>query len=369
MSLPEGSNSSVRPARVLLVRPSALGDVARTVPALVTLRRALPDAQIDWLVADGYSDLVRHHPALDGVVPFARKRFGQSLWNPLAAAEALAWGRKIRQSHYDLAVDLQGLLRSGLFTRVTGAPRRLGFANAREGASLAYTEKYALDARVHTVDRMLGLLEKAGFPPAHDMTLYPSEQDMAWAEDYLEKQGGGDQPFACIAPTAQWRCKCWPVERYSRVVRHLLDTRATGRRVVILCAPHEREYLRPMFEHFKGNASVMSPKLSVGQMLAVLSKAKLVVCNDSGPLHMAVGLRRPIVSIFGPTDPAVVGPYRRLDTVVSPGPVDHATQRYFRHHRQDQSLISQVSFDAVCRKIEEQLGMGESLGQLDLDKG
>jgi heptosyltransferase-1 len=341
-------------SRILLVRPSALGDVARTVPALVTLRKAYPHAKIDWLVARSYTELLRHHPDLNDVLPFDRKRFGQMYYNPAAAWEALTWCRQLRKARYDLVVDLQGLLRSGIFTRITGAPRRIGFANAREGAAMAYTEKYDIDPQMHTVDRMLTLLASAGMTLHHDMTLYPGQADVQWVREYLDQHGGADAPYACIAPTAQWLCKCWPLEHYTRTARRLLEMDSVGRRVVVIAAPHEQVMLQPMLNELNSPA-VLMPKMNVGQMLAMLSRTSLLVCNDSGPLHMAVGLNRAIVSIFGPTDPAVVGPYRRMETVVSAGPVDLATQHYFRHNRQDQSLISKVTPEAVWEKIDEQL--------------
>lgn len=350
-----------RRPRVLLVRPTALGDVARTVPALVMLRTAYPDAHIDWLVAEAYTSILQGHPALNGVIPFARKRMGQ-FWNPMAMRDALSFCMNLRRSKYDLVVDLQGLLRSGIFTRVTGAPRRIGFVNAREGAALAYTEKYALDPQIHTVDRMVGLLAAAGFAPSEDMRLYPLQADVQWVNDYFAKlEGAGDrtpdhvaEPYACIAPTAQWRCKCWPIEMYIRTVKHMLSRPEKAKRVVIIFAPHERAQVQPLLDAFADEPRVVSPSMRVGQMLAMLAGTSMLVCNDSGPLHMAVGLGRRIVSIFGPTDPNVVGPYRRLETVVSAGPVDMQTQYYYRHHREDQGLIAKVTYEQVVAKMEEQ---------------
>ena len=101
--------------RVLIIRPSALGDVARSVPVLATLRRAMPNARIDWLVHEGFADAIRHHPALDGVLPFPRKHFG-ALWRrPAAALDAAAWAADLRGRRYDIVFDFQGLARSGLF--------------------------------------------------------------------------------------------------------------------------------------------------------------------------------------------------------------------------------------------------------------
>src|SRR5688572_5807040 len=113
--MPDDSSSppSAAPRRVLIVRPSALGDVARTVPALVAIRRSLPEARIDWLVQDTFADAIRHHPALTSVVEFPRDRFAKVARSPRAARDFREWSRVLRGGEYDLAIDLQGLFRSG----------------------------------------------------------------------------------------------------------------------------------------------------------------------------------------------------------------------------------------------------------------
>ena len=167
------------PMRVLIVRPTALGDVCRTVPALVTLRRAMPDARIDWLVHDDFADAVRHHPDLDDVVTFPRRQLGRILKTGRAAGRAMRWLGDLRRRRYDLAIDLQGLFRSGLITRLTSAQRRVGYANAREFAWLGYNRRHAVERTLHTVDRMLTLLEADGYTPQRDMRLYVGDEEVS----------------------------------------------------------------------------------------------------------------------------------------------------------------------------------------------
>lgn len=353
------SPSSVRRSagpRVLIIRPSALGDVSRTVPALVTLRHAMPDAQIDWLVHEAYADVIRHHPDLNGLVTFPRKRFGAIGYNPAAAAEALRWSRDLRSNHYDIVFDLQGLLRSGLFTRLTAAPRRVGFANAREFAWLGYNRRHTIDPKQHTVDRMLSLLEAEGIPPQHDTTLYLGHDDEQWLDGWLEQQGITG-PYACLAPTARWRCKCWPIENYAAISQRLLDSNIAGNRLVVLAAPDEHQAVAPLLDQLGGDRRVVVPQTTVGQMMAILSRSRLLVCNDSAPLHIAVGFKCPIAAIFGPTDPALVGPYHCDDTVLRPtaASASNSGRMDYRRHRDDQSLIAQVSIDEVWEKVREQL--------------
>ncbi len=342
-------------ARILIIRPTALGDVSRTVPALVTLRQAFPQAQIDWLVSAAFADVIRAHPSLNHVVTFPRKRFGSACYNPRAAAEALAWAQHLRKQRYHLVIDLQGLARSGVFTWLTGAKQRVGCADARELAWLAYNRRHRIQQRLHTVDQMLALLAAQGYTPSHDMRLYLQDQDRSWLDSWLGRHGGPG-PYACLAPTARWRCKSWPIENYTRIAQRLIETKLLGDRFVILAGPNERQAIQPLLDALPSRATTLAPQTTVGQMMAIISQAGLVVCNDSGPLHIAVGFNRPIASLFGPTDPTLVGPYQRQETVITPPGITPDQMRHYRRQRDDQSLIAKITVDAVWEKIIEQVG-------------
>ncbi len=318
----------------------------------------MPAAHIDWLVHELFTDVIRHHPDLDGVVPFARPRFQfPRLLLPHHAAHAWRWCRSLADRHYDLVVDLQGLTRSALFTRCTRAPRRVGFANTRETTAFGYTHRHHLAATRHTVDRMVGLIEAEGIAPVRDMRLYVGDADNAWLDQQLDRLDITGRPYLVIAPTARWKCKCWPLDRFVLTARRLLDAGSVGDKVFILAAPSEQHEVRPLLEAL-GSRAVM-PRTSVGQMMAILSRARLLLCNDSAALHIAVGFDRPIVTIFGPTDPALVGPYLRDDAVVRPSGLGPMTGREYRRHRHDQTLIARVSVDDVWRKIQQQLDARE----------
>jgi len=346
--------------RVLLIRPTALGDVSRTVPALVTLRNAMPHAQIDWLVRSQFADVIRHHPALNNIIDFQRDKLGRL--TPRGVQHFRQWSLRLREGRYDITVDLQGLARSGIFSWLTRAPRRIGFANAREFAWLCYTERHHVDASHHAVDRMLGLMQAAGYDISHDMTLHVGAEDRHWLNAYLNQNGiasttdGGDSAdYFVLAPTARWRCKCWPLDRYIEIGKRLLASGDAGSHVVIIASPTEQAYIQPLIDALSTIGRVHFPSTTVGQMMAVLERAALLVCNDSAPLHIAVGLNRRLVTIFGPTDPALVGPYRRDSAVVQPPKIKSMGPRAYRQHKDDQSLIAQVEVDAVWQRISDTL--------------
>jgi lipopolysaccharide heptosyltransferase I len=335
-----------------------LGDVCRTVPALVTLRRAHPQARIDWLVNEPFVEAIHSHPDLTETIPFPRARFGKAWRSPKIALEAIAWLRSLRQRRYDAIFDLQGLARSGFITRFTGARLRVGFADAREGAFLAYNRPVAVDPGLHTVDRMLGLLEGAGYSPVHDLRLHVSEVDLAWRHEHFHQSGlDPDAPYVCIAPTAQWLCKCWPIENFREITRRILDAApAKSRSVVVLATPSERPLVAPLLDGFQDERRVIAPTTGIGQMMALIRDSALLVGNDSAPLHIAVGFDRPIVAVFGPTDPALVGPYRR-DNAVLRAPVRPDDAKPYRRHRDDQSLIARVGTEEVWELVERTLAV------------
>jgi ADP-heptose:LPS heptosyltransferase len=365
-------------SKILLIRASALGDVARTVPCLVSLRRAFPGARIDWLVDARYADAVRGHPMLDGVVPFDRRR----KW----AVGALL--RRLRAAEYDWVVDLQGLARSGLFAGATRAPVRVGYANAREFGWLGLNRRHRIDPARHSADRMLALLEAEGIERVADFTLHVPPEARGYAARFVtetevlrrdilhqpesETPNGAELDYVCLAPTAQWGCKCWPIQRYAAVATGLLE-RGDAAGVVVLAAPRERDRIfGPMMEAVPDGLAdrVGFAPTTVGQMMDVIQHARLLVGNDSAPLHLAVGLGTPTVSLFGPTDPALVGPPPPDIFTALPGSETHGRRLHrvlrapsaigksfnYRRHRDDNALIGQITVEAVEEAIAQTMG-------------
>ena len=357
-----------RPAqRILIVRPSALGDVCRTVPVLASLHRAHPRAAIDWVVQDTFLPVIAAHPALTEAIAFPRSRFARWWRSPGASGEMLRWFRDLRRRRYELVVDCQGLGRSGLITFLTGARRRIGYRGAPELAWLGYNLRCPTPPGMHTVDRMLSLLRAADIEPAHDMRLYAAEDDRRWWARQRVELDLEDAPYAVLAPTARWASKRWPIERWRRLTGPLLDRGMT--RLVVIGAPDERPQVRGLFEDTERSSSAIVDlvgRATIGQMMAVIAQAGLVIANDSAPLHVAVGFDRPCVALFGPTDPAQVGPYHRPEAVVRkyrPGPGESVN---YRDGRLGDELMRLISVEDVLERVDAVLAAhrgGEAFGQ------
>jgi heptosyltransferase-1 len=332
---------------VLIIRPSALGDVCRSVALAASVRAAWPSARVTWLVQDTFADAVRCHPCVDEVLAFPRGAF-RRWWRPSVAAAALRWLRSLK-GRFDVAIDAQGLGRSGLMAWASRAPRRIGFRDARELGWLGANERYAVPA-THSVDRMLGLLAAAGVEPRVDMRLVAPPECVAWWEAERARRGIG--AYAVCAPTSRWASKDWPSERWAALAPRLFE-RGLERAVYVGTTP-ERDAVRlAMPSGAAGERCVdLSGATTVGQSMAVIAGADLVVANDSAPLHIAVGFGRPLVALFGPTDPAKVGPYRRESTVLRSVEATRFTGSY-RDPSIGDRLMRGISVDDVLAAIDQ----------------
>jgi len=338
-----------RPSRILIIRPSALGDVARSVGLLHSLRAAYPDASIDWLVQDAFSDVIAAHPDLSGVVPFPRGDF--SRWLRTGRLDrVLGFLRSLRDRRYELVIDAQGLARSGFFALATRARTRIGLANARELAWLAYTHRVTASIECHAVDQMHALLTPLGVPALageRAMRLYTPTHAANWARSHPLLH----EPYVVLAPTSRWPAKQWPAERFAALVRAL---RGRGFRIVLVGSASERSQIRPLLDLAHDDPGVIDlvGSTTLARLLGVLERAALVIANDSAALHIAVGFNRPLVALYGPTRVHRVGPYRRERDVIQhalPGDTfDHKDAR--RQH-----AMERIGIDEVLRAALERL--------------
>ena len=347
-----------QPSRILIVRPSALGDVCRTVPILATLRRAWPEAVIDWVVQADFSAAIACHPGLNEAIRFPRREFGRWWRNPSTAVALARWLADLRRRRYDVVFDCQGLGRSGLFTWLTRAPRRVGHRTARELGWLGCNVRYPSPAAVHTVERMMSLLTAEGLDPVYDMRLYAAADDMAWwAAQQAGHRGGAGAPYAVLAPTSRWPSKRWPQSSWISLIAPL---RERGfERLVLIGAPSERDQIARIIGDGREPAIVdLVGRTDVGRLLAVIAGAGLVIANDSAPLHVAVGFDRPCVGLYGPTDAARVGPWGVTDGVVRAVPVHDRTTN-FKDRRIGDSLMRLIEPATVLEHVDRVLPEGD----------
>jgi len=293
---------------ILIVRMGALGDIIHAVPAAAALRTAFPDARIDWLVE------ARHRPIVDLVSVIDRAVV-------LERPSIFGWldiSRRMREVRYDVAIDFQGLMKSAVLARASGARRVIGFSiwHLREkGARPFYSEIHRetpAERANHIVRQNLALLQSLG---VSDTTIqFPLADVSSRALEEIHTVLGGEHPFALINPGAAWPNKRWPADRFGEVAAFLREVR--GLPSFVLWGPGEEGLAGAVVETSSGAARV-APPTRIADLLALSRAASLMVSGDTGPLHLAAAVGTPTVSLFGPTDPQRNGPWHADDVSVS----------------------------------------------------
>jgi heptosyltransferase-1 len=298
------------PRRILIIKPSAVGDVVHALPILNLLRLRFPDAKIDWLVTPACAGILDGHPQLNDVLLFDRKRFGGAWKNRDIRRELVAFGKRLRDAEYDVVLDLQGLFRSGWMAWKTRAPVRIGFRKAREFAPLFYTHRVDVGSpEQHAIERYLSIAEQLGCPRGPVKYVFPHDNADKVHVHSLIPPG---VKFAVLLPGTNWVTKRWPVEHFAALVKPLEDR--FGLKTVVAGGPYEASIAGKI-----GATYDVTMKTTLRQLVALLERADLVIANDSGPMHIAAALGRPLVTMFGPTNPVRTGPYGRMDSVVRVG--------------------------------------------------
>ncbi len=303
--------------RILIIKPSSFGDVIHALPVLHGLRQRFPRARISWLVSTACAGLLEGHPELDEIILFDRRRFGRLGRSWQVTWEFAAFVRELNARRFDLALDLQGLFRSGFLSLASGAGVRMGFARAREFGWLFYTrpmreprgERHAVD-RNYQAGRLLGFAEV----PIRFALPVAAEARAVMTERLAAAGIAAGERYALLAPGTRWETKRWPVEHFAEVARRLKADH--GLAVVLAGAPDEVEAAAQVATLAGGGVANFAGQTSLRELIALVSGAAVVIMNDTGPMHLAAALGRPLVALYGPTSPVRTGPYRRPEAVV-----------------------------------------------------
>jgi len=302
--------------RILLIKPSSLGDIIHAMPVLAGLRHRYPDAHIAWLAGSPYAEWLTAQPALTEVIPFDRRRYGRLGRSLAASIGFVRFLGDLRRRRFDLVVDLQGLFRSGFLAWASRAPVRLGFANARELGAVFYTHRVAVPADVnHAADQNYLVADALGFADVEqDFSLHVSEAVRQRVATTLTQSGVKDLAYAVLVPGTRWQTKMWPADRFAGLADLIHDR--LGLAVVLIGAPAEVELCRQVQQRARSRLVNLAGGTGLPEMVGLIQKAKAMVCNDSGPMHVAAAVRCPLVALFGPTDPARTGPHTPTARIV-----------------------------------------------------
>ncbi len=344
--------------KLLIVRLGALGDIVHALPVAAAIRGQVPEARIDWLVDARYAGILRLVPVIDRVLVVGSGR-------QRTAGEADPRERRfagfggllrvvvaMRGERYDVALDLQGLLKSACLARLSGARRVVGFTRAHlreKAAGIFYTERHDPGAAHHVVHKNLTVLSGLGLestPPVFPLNIPVS----TIAREIRERIGDPFTGLALVNPGGGWPNKRWPPARFGDVARHLRACH--GLATLVLWGPGEQDLASAVVAASDG-AAIAAPQTGLGDLVALMHQAALFVGGDTGPMQLAAAVGTPTVAIFGPTDPSRNGPWHPADETISR--YNTCECHYRRECRRANWCLEEIAVDDVVEAIDRRL--------------
>ncbi len=296
--------SSVKMDKLLIIKPSALGDIVHTLPFLAAVKKTYPHCEVHWLVAKGLHTFLEGHPLIHRLWLFDKQRWkrGGNMAQTMVELKDLWQG--LRREKFDVSVDLSGLLRSALLTWAGGATLRLGFSDSNEGSPFFYNKKIAGGEAIHAIDRYLKLAALLGCDTREVVYPFaPYDQQPPICQELPAR-------YAVFAPSAGKEANRWPAERFGELAGRL------NMPVVVIAGQAEADVARRVVAASGNKALSIAGRTNLKELVAVIDKATFFVTNDTGPMHIAAAKKVPVFAIFGPANPVRTGPYGDIHTVI-----------------------------------------------------
>jgi len=290
--------------KILIIKPSALGDIVHTLPFLAAVHNRFPGAEIHWVVARGLHLFLEGHPMITKLWIMDK-----DIWKKLfrlhrSVPEIIHFGRTLAAEKFDISIDLSGLLRSGLITWAAGAKERLGFSDSDEGSPFFYTHKIRGGTDIHAIDRYLKLARLMGCDVSRvEHPMPPILEEMPEFSFLPEK-------FCIIAPSAGKEANKWPADRFGQLAAGLPIPS------VVISNRADAPVAEQVVAASKGMAISMAGKTGLKELTALISRARFFISNDTGPMHIAAALGVPVFAVFGPANPVRTGPYGTGHTII-----------------------------------------------------
>ncbi len=331
--------------KILIIKPSSLGDVIHSLPFLKVIKSTFHDADIEWVISKNLKEILEGNPLINRLIVFDKDSWTKIGNLSKTVKEAIGLINILKSGHYDMVVDLQGLLRSGLITFFTSSPLKVGFKNAREGSSIFYNKKISVNGSLHAVDRCLEIAKSIG--AKIDKVEFPFFINDAERKK-IKNLIGDLQEYVVVIPSARWKTKRWSPENFGALISKLsVPCIVTGSRA-------DEQIVKEVMRFSNGKGTNFCGKTDLKELTALIAGAKAVVSNDSGPMHIAAALGVPVIALFGPTDPYKTGPYgwqekknlRVIRVLISCSPC-------FKKKCKDLLCMDGISIGTVLKELEE----------------
>lgn len=286
--------------KILIIKPSSLGDIIHALPFLKAVKDSFPESRVDWVISKSLLGLLHGNPLINELIVFDKDSWKDPWRLPATIREIIKFKKALGSRYYEIIADLQGLLRSGLITFFTPGALKIGFADAREGSRLFYGKRVHTDNAVHAVDKNLLIARSIGAKVKK--VEFPIHVDIE-ARDSIHNMLGSHDKYVVVAPSTRWQSKQWPPEYFASLISKI------NLPVVLTGGPSDRGTAEEIMAESPGNIIDLCGKTGIKELVALIADANAVVSNDSGPMHIAAALKRPVISMFGPTDYEKTGPY------------------------------------------------------------
>ncbi len=337
--------------KILILKPSSLGDVVQALPVLRLLKRHLPASEIYWWIDSNLAPLHENDPDLSGIVGFERRRWAA----PRHWPEMFRSVRWLREQNFDWVIDLQCLARSGAFAWLANGKFLIGLDEVREGARGFYDLAVRRASfHTHAVDWYLAVLPPIGIPVRNHFQWLPERQEIASA--VRSKWQTGNARWMAIQPGARWFNKRWPVEYFAELVR-LLAQEFPDTRFAVLGGKEDKSLGGIISRVEPERCFNLCGQTSLLEMVEWLRLCDLMITNDTGPMHVAAALGKPLIALFGPTEPRRTGPYGQLHNVLridlpcSPCLDSHC------HYEKRNECLNALSPAMVLQRVQKQFHM------------
>jgi lipopolysaccharide heptosyltransferase II len=358
--------------KILLLKPSSLGDVIQALPVLRLLKLHFPASEIFWWIDSAFAPLLEGDPDLSGIVRFERTRWAQ----PQHWPEMFRSIRGLREQNFDLVIDLQCLARSGAFAWLANGKFLIGLDEVREGARGFYDIAVPRKSfHTHAVDWYLSVLPPLGVPIHKNFRWLPERPEIAaevkgkWLGEKSQIVNRKSQ-IILLQPGARWSNKRWPVEYFSQLVS-LLAKKFPDARFAILGSAEDKPLgekilqasgtgVPPVSSHAQAaRATILNlcGKTSLPEMIEWIRLCDLMVTNDTGPMHAAAALGKPLVALFGPTEPRRTGPYGQLENVLRIQLPCSPCLKSFCTWKNPNECLNAISPATVFERVQRQLSM------------
>jgi 3-deoxy-D-manno-octulosonic-acid transferase/heptosyltransferase-1 len=347
---------------ILIVKLSAIGDVIHTLPALNAVRKHYPHASITWLVEEDAAPLVQGHEALDRVIVSKRKRWLKALRSLSflnTIKEVYGFIKALRDTRYDMVLDFQALLKSGILIAIARGRRKIGFGKGLEHMEHSYiflNERIpAVDMEIHALSRGMMLLDAVGIPTNEvEYKLPMSDHDRKKIDELMKQHGiNGEKSLIAINPVAKWETKLWPNKKFAELADMLVDQ--YNLKIVFTGGFKDYSIIQTITSSMKGRAINFAGKTTLTELAALYEKAALVISTDTGPMHLAAAVGTPVVALFGPTAPWRTGPYGTGHQIIT---AELECSPCFKRRCETTDCMYQISVKQVMAAVKKIIGNG-----------